>query len=315
MKVKLWGVRGSLPTPQFPKTIEYRIETLILECLNRGIKDATGVRRFLSSLPPDEFAGFGGNSSCVEVFTNSHSLIIDAGTGIRPLGQIVNSKEIHILFTHFHWDHIIGLGFFAPIFSPNYTIHFYAVQPELEAAVKMVFTKPFFPVAFKDLGAKIHFHQLTPRKSHAIQGFDVTPYELDHPDACWGYRIVHEGRVFSYCVDHECSRASRVQMGPDLPLYQGVDVMVFDAQYTLVELADRTNWGHSAAPIGLDVAMREGIKRVYFAHHEPNSSDQDIAAAEQMTWDYYRTRMNQADAAKYHEVDFKFAVEGSIIEI
>jgi len=89
-----------------------------------------------------------------------------------------------------------------------------------------------------------------------------------------GYRIENGGKVFSHCVDTECTRVSREELGEDLPLYQNVDLMLFDAQYTLMESIERVNWGHAAASLGLDIAMREGVKRVLFMHHDPASTDE-----------------------------------------
>ena len=322
MKAKLWGVRGSLPTPHMPETIEARVKSAIQGFLRGGNKSEDQIDAFVRTLPAAQFGGYGGNTACIEVSSNHHTAIIDAGSGIRKLGQQLMSGplgmgrgEAHIFFTHFHWDHLIGLPFFVPIFIPGNTIHFYAVQPEMEECVKGMFQKPYFPVPFERLGAKLVFHQLEARKPHMLGDLQFTPYKLDHPDPCWGYKVVGGGKTFSYCMDTECTRTSREALGPDLPLYQGVDVMVFDAQYTVMEAAERIDWGHAAAPFGLDVAMREGIKKVYFVHHDPAASDERIADAESQTREYYQTLLESARAAgkKVHEVEWKFAHEGMLI--
>ena len=139
----------------------------------------------------------------------------------------------------------------------------------------------------------------------------VTPYQLDHPDPCWGYKFENEGRTFSHCVDSECTRVSREQLGEDLPLYQNVDLMTFDAQYTFLEAAEKINWGHSSGPIGIDLAIRERIKRILFIHHDPAASDTKIAEAEIQTREYYEAAIRNAKKSgkDIHEVAWSFAHE------
>ncbi|MCM2280285.1 MAG: MBL fold metallo-hydrolase [Bdellovibrionaceae bacterium] len=324
MRVKLWGVRGSLPSPHSPEQLDARLRSVLQEFFKRGHTSPAQIDAFLASLPLQKRGGFGGNTACIEVFSDTTSLIIDAGSGLRRIGEKMmggacglGRGEAHILFTHFHWDHLIGLPFFIPIFVPGNQIHLYAVQPELEDVVRMMFTKPYFPVPFEQLGAKIHFHRLEPRQ--AVQHGDLryTPYQLDHPDPCWGYKFESAGTVFSYCVDTEAKRLQPAELGPDLPLYQGVDLMVFDAQYTLLEVTEKINWGHAAAPIGLDLAMREGIKRVLFMHHDPAASDDKIADAERQTREYFQAYQESARAAGRPApvVEWSFAQEGMVVTV
>jgi len=261
---------------------------------------------------------------CVEVATETCQIIIDGGSGIRPLGHRLmggpsgmGKAEIHILFTHFHWDHLIGLPFFVPLFIPGNKIHVYSVQDDLETVFHTVFKKPYFPVPFESLGADIIFHRLEPRKQQTIGDIKFTPYQLDHPDPCWGYRFEHRGKVYSHCVDTECTRISQEDLGPDLPLYQNVDVMVFDAQYSLLEATEKINWGHAAATFGLDLAMREGIKKIFFVHHDPAASDSKVHEAESQSREYYEARLKSSRelGKPLHEVEWSFAIEGLKIQV
>lgn len=324
MRVKLWGVRGSLPAPHSPENLEARLRDLLHEFFKRGHHGPSQIDAFLSSLPVHKKGGFGGNTACIQVSTGTSSLIIDAGSGLRRLGESLmggpcglGRGEVHILFTHFHWDHLIGLPFFIPIFVPGNQIHLYSVQPDLEEAVRMMFTKPYFPVPFEALGATVHFHRLEPRVPHRHGDLTYTPYQLDHPDPCWGYRMESAGRVFSYCVDTEATRLSPADLGPDLPLYQGVDLMIFDGQYTLLEVTEKINWGHAAAPIGLDLAIREGVKRVLFMHHDPAASDDKIADAERQTREYFQAYRESARTAgrSIPSVEWSFAQEGTVVTV
>jgi ribonuclease BN (tRNA processing enzyme) len=118
-------------------------------------------------------------------------------------------------------------------------------------------------------------------------------------------------------VDTECKRITREELGPDLPLYQGVDLMTFDAQYTLMETLEKIDWGHAAASLGLDIAMRENIKRVLFMHHDPASTSEKVAAAEVQARRYYESQIKSARRADQtlHPVEWSFAFDGLTIEL
>jgi len=326
MKVKFWGTRGSLPSPHAPSSFEKRISSVVQTVLQAGVTEAEKVADFLKTLPRAQVAGYGGNSPCTTVTSASGNtqMIIDGGSGIRLLGYELSrglfgqgKGEAHIFFTHFHWDHLIGIPFFIPIFIPGNTIHVYAVQPELPEIFATLFRKPFFPVALANLGAKIVYHQLEPRTPYQLGEMTITPYQLDHPDPCWGYKVQCDGRTFSHCVDTEATRTTRAELGPDLPLYQGVDLMSFDAQYTLLEQLEKVNWGHAAAVIGLDIGLREKVKRMVFIHHDPASTDAKIAEAEAQARAYYNSQHKQAK--RNHEnlpdIDWCFGHDGLEIDI
>ena len=324
MKAVFWGVRGSLPAPHSPSELDRRIEEIAQAVSAAQLKSRDAVPDFLKSLGHHRLGGYGGNTPCVEVRHGLTSIIIDAGSGIRNLGYDllkgpcgVGQGEVHIFMTHFHWDHLIGLPFFTPLFIPGNRIHFHAVQPDLRKVVETIFSKPFFPVPFTDLSAKIEFHALAPRQNVVIGDLSITPYMLDHPDPCWGYRVVGGDRVYAHCVDTECRRVTREALGEDLPLYQGVNLMAFDAQYTLLETIEKVNWGHAAAGLGLDIALREEIDRVLFMHHDPASSDEKIATVEAQTKRYFDlvTKQMHETGEKVPAVKWEFAREGSILDV
>jgi len=319
MRIKIWGARGSLPSPLPPNQTKKKVIELISELEKSGSKTSKEILGALEALPVTLVGGFGGNTPCFEVSHGKSEVIIDGGSGIRlkgyellqgPCGK--GKGEVHIYFTHFHWDHLIGLPFFTPLFIPGNNIHFYAVQDDLESVIKTIFRKPYFPVELENLAAKIHYHRLEPRKPTKIGEIQMIPYQLDHPDPCWGYKIHDGSKNVAYCVDTECKRISAQELGPDLPLYQDIDVMIFDAQYTLMESIEKIDWGHAAASMGLDLAMREGVKKVLFMHHDPASSDKKIVEAENEARKYYDSQLKTAKrlGAKVHEVEWFFAHEG-----
>lgn len=321
LRVKYWGVRGSLPASPTPTEWVQQFQELMQGFFNAGFKGKQDISNYIQSLPVPRVGGFGTATTCVEVRSQRSRLIIDGGSGIKNLGDhLINSGEgrgpFHIFLTHFHWDHLIGIPFFVPHFIPGTKINYYAVQPELEYMVRGKFRKPYFPVPFEGLRSEIKFHLLAPRVPIKIDDMTVTPYQLDHPDPCWGYKVQSGKLAYAHCVDTEGTRQSRESLGPDLPLYQGIDLMYFDAQYTLPELADKANWGHSAAQIGLDIAFREKIKSVIFAHHDPGASTEQIYSVIEQAREYYNYKMeNNADGDTVTPLKWQFAHEGLEIDL
>jgi ribonuclease BN (tRNA processing enzyme) len=203
------------------------------------------------------------------------------------------------------------------MYVPGNEIHFYAVQEELPRIFSTLFRRPYFPVDIGELHSSIRIHRLEPRKPVRIGDLTATPYQLDHPDPCWGYRIESGGKVFSHCVDSESTRFTRDELGPDLPLYQNADLLIFDAQYGLLESIKKEKWGHGTSTVGIDIALREGFKRILFMHHDPASLDESVEQIELDTKRYYESQRKQYLRAKdtFAEVDWGFIREGMSIEI
>ncbi len=323
MEIKLWGVRGSLPIAHTPEEITSRLVELS-DGLVKSVKRGDSVDDYLASLPRWQMAGHGGETTCMEAKSKSTRVIVDGGTGIRRLGDKLMSGpcgkgkgEVHILFTHFHWDHLIGMNYFKPIYVPGNKIHMYAVQPELEEAIRLMFRKPFFPVEFEMLGADTFFHQIPERKPLKLGDIKTTPYLVDHPDPCYGFKFESSGKAFSFCTDTETTRRSREEMGEDAALYEDIELLIYDAQYTLDEMADKINWGHSAGPIGIDIGLREKIKKILFVHHDPGADDIRINEAEKETRAYYEKQLERMKKSgqEVHKIDWSFAYEGQEVQL
>lgn len=324
MRVKLWGTRGSLTTPKSPALIEERVREILYGFLKSGGSQISDVEPYLSTLNPCQFGGFGGETLCVEVNSPQQQVIIDSGSGIRPLGyELMKGKcgqgqgELHLFYTHFHWDHLAGLPFFVPLFVPGNKVHVYAVQPELPEVFHTVFQRPYFPLTLERVDAKLEFHILKPRQPFQLADMTITPYRLDHPDPCWGFKFESGGKVFSHCVDSEIKRITRQDLGKDLPLYQGVDLAVMDAQYTLLEALEKVNWGHGSALGGLEIAMREGIKQILFVHHDPAASDSKIALADTEARTVYHKHLKMAPRSTQalHQVKWAFVGDGTCVNL
>ncbi|MCO4793050.1 MAG: MBL fold metallo-hydrolase [Bacteriovoracaceae bacterium] len=317
MKLKIWGSRGSIPVSPYPQDTWNEKKDLLLDFHNSGLTPDD----YLKSKDFNSVAGYGGNTTCVQVTSKSGSnIIIDGGSGIRPLGMSLlgsdlgkGQGEAHIYLTHYHWDHLVGLPFFVPFYIPGNKIHVYSVCEDLEEVFEILFKKPYFPVPFNVIKAQIVFHQIEPRKEFKVGDLKCTPYQLDHPDPCWGLKVNSDDKNFAHCVDTEGTRISRDKLGDDLPLYQGIDLMYFDAQYDFNDHLSKVDWGHSASQIGLDLAMREGIKKVLFTHHDPAASDAQITDLKKDTQRYFQEQ-RRAKTSLY-PVEWDFAYDGLVVEI
>ncbi|MBX3021573.1 MAG: MBL fold metallo-hydrolase [Bdellovibrionales bacterium] len=323
MRVRLWGVRGSLPAPVTPERLRLRLEEVLAQF--ERLKDQNlpiTARQFIETLPTHLTGGYGGNTSCAEVTHGSTRLLIDSGSGLRVFSDLImktepQCNEFHIYFTHFHWDHLIGLPFFAPLYMKGRTIHCYAVHDDLEESLRSVFRKPTFPVPYEVVQKQIRIHKLKPREKARIGELEITPYQLDHPDPCWGVRVEGGGRSLAWAVDTECTRITREELGPDVGLYRDADLMVFDAQYSFGEALEKINWGHSSGPTGIDIALREQVKLALFVHHDPSSDCEAIGQAEDQTRQYFDQllKARRQSGLKTSDLVWRFAREGEIIQL
>jgi phosphoribosyl 1,2-cyclic phosphodiesterase len=253
MQARVWGCRGSLATPG-PDTIRY-----------------------------------GGNTSCVELQLNSgHVLVLDAGTGMRPLGvgmQIPESGELHILLSHLHLDHLQGLGFFRPLFNPDLDIHIWGpaspVQP-LADRIAMYLSPPLFPVSLEDVPARLTFHD-APEEPVTIGSAALRSSKVKHQGPTVGYRIEEGGRTFVYVPDHEPSLGVELRSVPPewmsgYDIAREADVLLHDAQYRDDEYGAHIGWGHSCLADALHFADKARVRNLVLFHHDPYHTDDELEA-------------------------------------
>ncbi|MDQ6758435.1 MAG: MBL fold metallo-hydrolase, partial [Acidobacteriota bacterium] len=245
--LKFWGVRGSIPTP--------------------GLENLA----------------YGGNTPCIEVrLPGGEILVIDGGTGIRQLGlQLVKASagqplNVHVLMTHFHWDHVQGIPFFAPLYSAANEVTFHSGRPasDLRDILQGQMTHPYFPVDFNLLAARRHFEQV---HSDGLKfgSMSIRCFPMHHPQGAFGYRLESEHGVLVHASDRE---HGNVQLDRVLVEYaQGADVLVYDAQYTPEEYEQRRGWGHSTWLEGAKVAKEAGVKQLVLFHHDPGHDDEHVA--------------------------------------
>ncbi|HXQ20176.1 MAG TPA: MBL fold metallo-hydrolase [Candidatus Acidoferrales bacterium] len=250
MRVRLWGTRGSLASPGA------------------------------------DTARYGGNTSCVEVCGDDGTvLVLDAGTGIRPLGAALprSLRRIDILLTHLHMDHLQGLGFFAPLYNPETEVHIWGPASTtlgLRARLMRYLSPPLFPVHLRDLPCKLVLHEV-PCGDFQIGALTISSTLVCHPGPTVGYRLGTGRGVLAYLPDHEPAlgvRSFPLQPGwtSGYAVAAGADLLIHDAQYDSSEYAGHVGWGHCAIHHALQFAALAGVKHFVSFHHDPAHNDADL---------------------------------------
>jgi len=307
MKVRFWGVRGSIPTPG-PDTVKY-----------------------------------GGNTTCIEVrLADERIIIIGAGSGIRALGNQLVAKDmkkgplnVNLFISHTHWDHIMGFPFFTPIFIPGNKINVHGPvnigDESLEKIFALQMSYNYFPLRADELAADISYQIL---KEGSFQLFDdvkVTTKILNHPIIDLGYKIEADGVVLVTLYDHEPFRnlfdgdpededydevakiegekAALENNERIMQFMKGADLLIHDAQYTNREyLSSKVGWGHSPMEYVLYSSYRAGVKRVALFHHEPTRGDDEFDVLE-------RVLKRRVEKLKNHSLELFFAREGLDVQL
>lgn len=225
----------------------------------------------------------GGNTACVEVVAGDTRIILDAGTGLRTLGNERMASGIRhstILLSHLHWDHVAGLQFFTPVYVPGHRVEIASGPNGVmshDAAIRQLFKAPFFPVEFDDLGGNVITRELRPSDKLTIGDITITMARLNHPDPVYGYRLEHAGQSIVYATDTEHFSC----VDPTLKkLAAGADILIYDAQYTPEEYPAKVGWGHSTWQAGADLARAAGVPQLVLFHHDPARTDEQLAALE-----------------------------------
>jgi len=264
--LRFWGVRGSIPTPG-PATVR-----------------------------------FGGNTACVEVRAHGEIIILDGGTGLRPLGRELVSEfkdqalNLTLLLTHTHWDHIQGLPFFPPIYQPHCRLRILGYEGARRGLVNVLtgqMESPYFPVPFGELPGNIEVEELKDME-FKVGPVRVSTWFANHPGICVGYRIHTDQGSIAFFPDNEphCryepdgsvlpARAdasleyARAQEAKMIEFVRGADVLILDAQYDRAEYVRHIGWGHGCVDDVVALAMRAGVKQLYLFHHDPDHDDTKV---------------------------------------
>jgi phosphoribosyl 1,2-cyclic phosphodiesterase len=274
MKVKFWGTRGSIAVPGKDTTI------------------------------------YGGNTTCLELTLESgKTIIIDAGTGIRPLGDRLTAAgkrlDIHLLITHIHWDHILGFPFFAPIYSKQSRLSIDG-YPTCMKGLRYTFDNKmgdgFFPITFDALKAEISFLDRLGKGPLEIEGTRIDSIPLHHPQGGFGFRFREGDKVLVFITDNELRGDAWPGRTPEdyVRFCEGADTLIHDSQYTPQEIPERHHWGHSDYVSAFDLAQKAGVNRLVLFHHDPSRTDPEVAAIKLLCEDLARKKHSKIriEAAK-----------------
>lgn len=244
-----------------------------------------GTRGLVSS-PGMETSKYGGNTSCAQVLNADNLVVIDAGFGIANLGEQLSeqdlTKPVHILFTHMHWDHIQGLPFFHPIYSPKTEMHLYSPLPrvQLRESLDILFDGSYSPFqGIDNMPANINFHQLTETlelPGNLMISFTQVNhgYEHNHHGKTWGYRFTCLDHSIAFISDHEAEPSTLNK--PVVDFCKGVDLLVHDAQYTESEYRMHRGWGHSTSLMAVRNAKESRASELLMTHHDPSRTDLEL---------------------------------------
>ncbi len=274
MIARIWGTRGSYPVAQA------------------------------------EMMRYGGNTACVEVRVGETCIVLDAGTGLRLLGNAMAQSDappperIHLLITHTHWDHIIGFPFFEPIYDSRVSISIYGLrrtQPSLRATLANAVSDPLLPISLESLNANLAFHEINHTMCFSIgDHIHVSAAQVNHPYRALGYRVESSDGILVFIPDTgpfhtilfsdervvwtgkpaplsvEEQRALARMREAIVKLCAGADWIIYDSQFTPEQYLRFPHWGHSTPDQALDIAREAGVRELLLFHHDPHRTDAEL---------------------------------------
>lgn len=285
-RVRFWGTRGSLPVALTAAGLRRKLTRVLRDASGHSFTSDSEIEAFLDK---QEFAvagTYGGHSSCVEIETGgSEYVLCDLGSGARAFSQAAVARHgpaspqtYHILVSHMHWDHIMGLPFFAPAYIRGNRIRIYGGHAGLEMALRRQQEQPSFPVDFSVFKADIEFERLEPGRDYHIAGMRVRAKLQQHGGDSYGYRFDDAGRSVVYSTDSEHKLANLEETEGFVEFFHKADVVIFDGMYSLADaISIRADWGHSSNIVGVELCQMAQAKHLCLFHHEAAIDDEAIS--------------------------------------
>ena len=297
MLVKLWGVRGSLPSPLSNTEYKQKVQNILQLAIEKGVSDISEISNFFTDLPDELRYVYGGNTSCVAVTSDSGRVyILDCGSGIRNLGYELmkgpcgrGEGELSLLLTHNHWDHIQGLPFFTPIYIKGNVLNFYSPYHNQESLLQKQQSGPFFPGLWEQTPSKKIFHKLDDQNLSPVEieeGLILDFYPMNHPCGSYAYRFRKNNKTFIFATDSEFTGEVLEKIGETTDFFQDADLLIIDSQYTLQESFLKIAWGHTSYTMAVNCGVRWNVKNLVLTHHEPAYSDEKISEIHKMALEH-----------------------------
>ncbi len=292
MKVRFWGTRGSIPVSLTAPDIRAKLLRALEAAQGKSLDTSAARGAFVDGLGFDVAGTYGGHSSCVQIDTGSpEHFVLDMGTGIRPFGQHMLERfgpkapqTYHVFLSHLHWDHIMGVPFFTPLYIPGNKVVIHSCHPHVEFALRRQQAEPSFPVRFDIFSADITFDVMQPGQPVDIAGTQVTALHQLHAGDSYGWRFERDGRSVVYSTDSEHRVEDEAEREAFIAFFHRADVVIFDAMYSLAEaISVKADWGHSSNIVGVELCQAAKVRTLVMFHHEPAYSDTQIERVLQET--------------------------------
>jgi len=284
MEIKIWGARGSIPTPISSEKIEKKIKMALSYAKLGDISSEKAINSFVDKLPLSVKGTYGGNTTSVQVktFTGEH-ILIDCGSGVKFLGDSLMADDFgkgkgvaDILITHTHWDHVQGIPFFVPFYIKGNVFNIYSPLSDLKERLEYQQVFTHFPISFDSLQATRNYYNVEIDEEFFINETKVYCKKMPHPGGAYGYRIEDENSIAVFTSDCEFNIDSIESIDEYHDFFIDADVVFFDTQYTFQESIEKYDWGHSSASIAIDIVSKFNVKKIVLFHHDPSYDDSKL---------------------------------------
>ena len=299
LEVEFFGVRGALPSPLSPGDYSARIHELLRLLSPEDLANDQSREACVARIAA-EAKHVGGNSSCVRIHGESSSVLIcEAGTGIRVLGEALLkernvSKEICIFISNPHIDHLQGLPYFAPLHHEDFSVRVLGCHSDFEERCRAVLDASSHPGSRRSIRAQLSFETLREGKEIRLGQIRVTPFMLDHPGDSYAYSITDMAKKIIYSADSSYSVLSRDD-SEERKLIAGAELWVYDGMHRFEDYVDRLDSGHSSSLVGVDYAIRDGVKHLVISHHDYEYTDSQLGALAEETQNYAKGQSGCSD--------------------
>jgi phosphoribosyl 1,2-cyclic phosphodiesterase len=286
MKLRFWGTRGSIPVSLTAPDVRAKIVRALQGAAALDLGDTAAIEAYVDALGFDVAGTFGGHSSCVQIETGgTEHIVLDLGTGVRALGQRMLAQfgpaapqTYHVFLSHLHWDHIMGLPFFTPVYIAGNRIVVHTCHPHAEFALRRQQAEPSFPVRYEQFSADFTYHVVQPGEAFDVDGTRVVAHAQRHAGGSYGWRFERAGKSVVYSTDSEHRLEDEDERAGFIRFFDRADAVVFDAMYSLADaISVKADWGHSSNIVGVELCQAARARRLLMFHHEPAYSDSQIA--------------------------------------